>query len=276
MTIDLADYSIAGPLTLLDPDRSYLFAELPTDPGGICRLVQNLVVEPRDAIDAGAGADREAERNIRSAQALIDVVTGLDPGPLHLPRTLDKRVLGTCRHFAVLSCALLRVRGIPARARCGFATYFVEGKNVDHWIVEHWSASELRWVRIDAEVVGRQVVDDAADLTADQFLTGGEAWLRYRAGTADPDLFGVAGVDFAWGIGEIRGNAIRDLVSLCKIEMLPWDEWGRMDDSYHGRTGGDYDSLMDRLAAANASDDAALIRSTYASEDLAVPEAMIV
>lgn len=123
----------------------------------------------------------------------------------------------------MLSCELLRLRGFPARARCGFATYFVEGKNVDHWIVEHWSASELRWVRTDAEVVGRQVVDDA-DLTADQFLTGGEAWLRYRAGTADPDLFGVAGIDFAWGIGEIRGNAIRDLASLCKIEMLPWDE----------------------------------------------------
>lgn len=58
--------------------------------------------------------------------------------------------------------------------------------------------------------------------------------------------------------------------------MLPWDEWGRMDDSYHGKTGSDYDSLMDRLAAVCASDNATLIRSTYASEDLALPESMIV
>lgn len=112
-----------------------MFAELPTDPVGICRRVQNLVVEPRDAIAAGVPAGREVERNIRSAQALIDVVTAMDPGPLHLPRTVDNRVLGPCRHFAVLSCALLRLRGIPARARCGFATYFIAGKSVDHWIV---------------------------------------------------------------------------------------------------------------------------------------------
>lgn len=103
------------------------------------------------------------------------------------------------------------------------------------------------------------VVDDAADLAADQFLTGGAAWTRYRAGSIDPNLFGVAGIDFAWGIGEIRGNAIRDLASLSKIEMLPWDEWGRMDDSYRGRTSDDYDLLMDRLASACAGDNPALL-----------------
>ena len=38
----------------------------------------------------------------------------------------------------------LRLRGIPARARCGFATYFMVRKGVDHWIVEHWrNACEL-------------------------------------------------------------------------------------------------------------------------------------
>lgn len=83
------------------------------------------------------------------------------------------------------------------------------------------------------------------------FLTGGEAWTRYRGG-ADPDLFGVAGVAPAWGVGEIRGNAIRDLAELCHREMLPWDEWGRMTDSYQGRTGPDYDRLMDAIATVCA------------------------
>ena len=49
----------------------------------------------------------------------------------------------------------------------------------------------------------------------------------------------------AWGPAEIRGNAIRDLAALRKLEMLPWDEWGRMTASYQGKTGPDYDALMD-------------------------------
>ncbi|MCA2211786.1 transglutaminase-like domain-containing protein [Wangella sp. NEAU-J3] len=44
----------------------------------------------------------------------------------------------TCRHFAVLACALLRHRGIPARARCGFATYFQPGKGLDHTSGDGW------------------------------------------------------------------------------------------------------------------------------------------
>ncbi|WP_246003264.1 transglutaminase-like domain-containing protein [Nocardia tenerifensis] len=37
--------------------------------------------------------------------------------PLDVAREPSRRVIGTCRHFAVLSCALLRNRGIPSRVR---------------------------------------------------------------------------------------------------------------------------------------------------------------
>jgi hypothetical protein len=268
------DYRRPGPLTRLDPAQVELGAGLGSDPVSICAAVQQLVVEPWDATAAGVADDRLAERNIRPARALVDVLTNLAPGPLHEPRRADRRVVGTCRHFAVLSCALLRMRGIAARARCGFATYFFSDKSVDHWIVEYWQGD--RWVRIDTEVIGKTLVADPADLAPDEFLTGGEAWARYRAGSIDPDTFGVAGTDHAWGIGEIRGNAIRDLASLCKVEMLPWDEWGRMDDSYQGRTGADYDELVDEIPKACASNDPAAVSRTYAGADLAVPEAMIV
>jgi hypothetical protein len=270
------DYSHPGPLTHLEPAQVALGAGLARDAASICAAAQALVVEPDDATAAGVPEHRLVERNIRSARALVDVLTALDPRPLHEPRHPQLRVVGTCRHFALLSCALLRLRGIPARARCGFATYFIKGKSVDHWVVEHWRDSDSRWVRVDTEVLGTTLVPDATDLAVDEFLTGGEAWQRHRAGSIDPDSFGVVGVDYAWGIGEIRGNAIRDLASLCKVEMLPWDEWGRMDDSYQGRTGTDYDELIDRVAAACASDDPTTITATYASEDLMVPNHMIV
>ncbi|MFD5093450.1 transglutaminase domain-containing protein [Amycolatopsis thailandensis] len=41
-----------------------------------------------------------------------------DPAPLTAALEADKRVVGACRHFAVLGCALLRYRGIAARVHC--------------------------------------------------------------------------------------------------------------------------------------------------------------
>ena len=73
----------------------------------------------------------------------------------------------------------------------------------------------------------------------------------------------------------MRGNVIRDPATLNKTEILPWDEWGRMEASYKGETGPEYDELMDAIARACASDDASTIREFYASEDLQVPTGMI-
>jgi hypothetical protein len=129
-------------------------------------------------------------------------------------------------------------------------------------------------VRLDAQHVGR-VEAPAADLTTEQFLTGGEAWDRYRAGELDPDTCGVLGTEHAWGVAEIRGNAIRDLAALRRLEMLPWDEWGRMADSYAGRTGPDYDELLDGVARACASEDPAQVERMYGAEDLAVPPGLL-
>jgi hypothetical protein len=88
--------------------------------------------------------------------------------------------------------------------------------------------------------------------------------------------FGVVGAPHAWGIAEIRGNAIRDLAALNKVEMLPWDEWGRMQPSYKGETGADFDALIDTVAATCASNDLSAIRDLYNSEDLTVPPSLIV
>ena len=118
-------------------------------------------------------------------------------------------------------------------------------------------------------------VGHGAELTEGAFLTGGEAWLRWRAGDVDPADFGVGGHPTNWGIGEIRGNLIRDFAALHKVEMLPWDEWGRMPDSYAGRTGPEYDELMDRVAAVCAEADPHAVTALYATEDLAVPDLLL-
>jgi hypothetical protein len=174
-----------------------------------------------------------------------------------------------------MATAFLRATGVPGRARCGFATYFVPPKKVDHWIVEYWSVDERRWIRIDPEYVDRATPGSARvdDLRRDEFLAAGEAWQLIRSGQEDPGDFGVFGTE-NWGLGEVRGNAMRDLASLVgKVEMLPWDEWGPMEDSYKGKTGDDFDLLMDRLAAATTDADEREQKRIY--ELLAVPAAMI-
>ena len=130
-------------------------------------------------------------------------------------------------------------------------------------------------LRVDSEILGLSFVAKPDDLEPGEFLTGGEAWALCRRGEADPSLFGVDGAPHAWGIGEVRGNAIRDLAALNKIEMLPWDEWGRMDASYKGKTGSDFDDLMDTIATTNASGDSVAMVDLYGTEDLAVPEHLI-
>jgi hypothetical protein len=273
--MDLDFYASPGPLTHLTAVQTEMICGLGLDPTGLCRAVQGLVVQPGDAQGAGLSEQRMAERNTRPASALLQRLQELDAAaPLNEPRPVERRVVGTCRHFAVLATAFLRAVGVPSRARCGFATYFVPPKKVDHWVVEHWSSDDRRWIRIDPEILERETLGpaQAEDLRPGEFLTAGEAWHLARSGRDDPVNFGVFGTE-NWGIGEIRGNAMRDIASLRKIEMLPWDEWGPMEDSYNGTTGADFDVLIDQLAEACRGDDEHEQLRVY--EQLAVPPSLI-
>ncbi|MBF6327810.1 transglutaminase [Nocardia transvalensis] len=201
-------------------------------------------------------------------------VSGKDAYALDSAREPSRRVIGTCRHFAVISCALLRYRGIASRVRCGFATYFQPGQGLDHWITEYWDDTEGRWVRIDSEILGQSVLEHPEDLGAGEFLSGGEAWAAFRDGRIDASTFGVYGTE-NWGPAEIRGNAIKDLAALNKVETLPWDEWGRMTASYNGETGRDYDELLDTIAAICSHGDTVALTELYARDELCVPAELV-
>ncbi|WP_208761804.1 transglutaminase-like domain-containing protein [Microbispora hainanensis] len=155
--------------------------------------------------------------DIRPVNALITALTALDPSPLHQARPPARRVVGTCRDFATIACALLRLRGIPARARCGFGMYFKEGYGLDHWITEYWRDDEDRWVRVDTQHLGRGFVARPDDLAEGEFLTGGEAWTRYRQGHVDGHRFGVPGTDDAWGPDLLLDT----LADTCAAARLP-------------------------------------------------------
>lgn len=268
-------YAVPGPLTELTVEQTEVIRGLAMGSADLCRVAQGLLVAPLDAAAAGLSGQRLSERTIRPATSLLARALELSGAPLDQPRAAELRVVGTCRHFALMATALMRAVDLPARARCGFAAYFAPPRKVDHWIVEYWSDEDRRWVRLDPEYLDRPTPAGARadDLRSDEFLTAGEAWQLIRSGGDDPEHFGVFGTD-NWGSGEIRGNAMRDLASLvAKTEMLPWDAWGPMEDSYSGKTGDDFDRLVDDLAAACGSGDERSLERVY--RQLAVPASMI-
>lgn len=130
-------YLLPGPLTTLDGAPDAALQTDATTPVDICWPVHSLVVQPDDAKQLGLPAGRLASNNVRPATALLREILAHDPRALDQPRPPVDRVVGTCRHFAVLSCARLRHRGVPARVRCGFATDFLPGKGLDHWVTEY-------------------------------------------------------------------------------------------------------------------------------------------
>jgi hypothetical protein len=84
----------------------------------------------------------------------------------------------------------------------------------------------------------------------DQFIVGGAAWKMCRAGQADPDQFGIFdmhGMDF------IKGDFLRDVASLNKMELLPWDCWGLIFTDYVTLPADDL-SMLDRLADLTSID----------------------
>ena len=268
-------YAAPGPMTDLAGVPTDVFDGLPTDPVGLCRAVPGLIVHEMWASAYGfeVPEDRLTDLQSRSAVEMTDVIRRLDPGPLSAARPVEQRMVGNCRHFSTLSCALLRRAGIPARARCGFGMYFEPGKHVDHWVTEYWNETEQRWVRIDAQLddVQRAAIAadfDTEDLPPGPFLPAGEAWEQCRTGRADPDTFGI--FEF-WGLWFVQANVVRELAALNKMELLPWDVWGAM--KFQEEPDGAAASLTDTVAGVIAGGNVDAIRTVYEdSNDLRVPD----
>src|SRR6187551_1105858 len=115
------DYVAPGPFTSLGEAAGSVVA---MDPLEICEPVHALFLHPDEQPGKDLPEQRQVEKNVRPASELATLLLARDPVPLTVAREPGERLVGTCRHFAVMSCALLRDRGIAARVRCGFGMYF--------------------------------------------------------------------------------------------------------------------------------------------------------
>jgi len=218
-----------------------------TDPGNQKGLFEGIRADTRSIVEAVQGVmihgglawlydlkpspAQTGGEQIRKTEELLQRIAGLEGAPLAVRRPPEKRLLVNCREFAVLTCSIFRHKGIPARARAGYAVYtWGRGKYDNHWICEYWNQKERRWVQVDAQIDDKQrdlthVDFDTLDLPGGKFVTAGDGWQRYRRRELKPELFGVAGEGrwIAMGWPMVMPNVTCDVMALNKMELLPWD-----------------------------------------------------
>lgn len=274
---DILDF-YARPAALTSVGRhSTLIRDLPRDIAGLVRVVQGLALHRymASAYDVAVPDERGGEGHIRPVEQMLDRLLDIDARPLAAPRTPDRRLVGVCRHFSQFLVSLLRAKGIPARSRCGFGSYFNPGSFEDHWVCEYWNAGEARWVLADPQFdeiwrAQLRVDHDVLDVPRGHFLVAGEAWARCRSGAADPSKFGIFDLRGLWFIA---CDVVRDVAALNKMEMLAWDVWGAMPRP--GETlRDDQLAFFDRLAELTREPDAWFdeLRRLYETDDrLRVP-----
>ena len=141
----------------------------------------------------------------------------------------------------------------------------------DHWVCEYWNADEARWVLVDAQLDALQR-EHAGDRRSTRWTcratsssSAGKAWQLCRTGQADPEPFGIFDMHGLWFV---RGDLVRDVAALNKVELLPWDGWGLIDARDEDLSAADW-ALLDRVAALTAVDDPpfAEVRAIYEGAD---------
>ena len=265
-------YATPGLMTELG-EHSLLFNGLSTDIPTLCGIVQGLILHLHWAERYGVklSEERRQEANLRRVSRQLSRIRELDENPLTTARPFKRRIVGTCRDYSVFLSAILRYQGIPARARCGFGTYFTPNKYEDHWVCEYWKADEERWVMVDAQLdqFQRDVLSiefNTFDMPEGQFLSAGKAWELCHAGKTDPESFGIFDMHGMWFIG---GNVVRDLLSLNKIELLPWDGWGFMPRYEQQDIPLEDMELLDRVASVTLAGNEAFseVHSIFENEE---------
>lgn len=306
-------YREPGVITRLDKYKDFI-EWLTDDPNAICQVVQGLIIH--DSWVALYGQDynksHEYTQTMAYMEDLLDKALELDASNLSIPRHPRDRVIACCREFATLMCALLRAKGIPARSRCGFATYFGwDGQYQDHWICEYWNGD--RWIMADPQIdpfqestiinwsfdskhntehnIQRNKNFNPRDLMPDEFIPAGLAWKLCRNGVAHENHFGIGcpikpewGINSLHGLWFVRGQLLRDFASLNKVETVPyliriskgldWKSWRLMDKKDEELTEQDM-QFLDTIAelSINVDDNINKIREMYESNyELRVPD----
>lgn len=138
-------------------------------------------------------------------------------------REAKDKVHVTCRGQAILLAGILKAKGIPARARSGFAEYIgCDGIYRDHWITEYFDEREGRWKLADADMhcPDHEISFDLNDIPHDKFLFGAGAFLGVREGKFADENVQFASVPPTLGMKAAVRGLFYDFHSLMNDEII--------------------------------------------------------
>lgn len=253
------------------------FNKFPDDLKKVCKIIQGLLVHPDSiehyGLDLTAG--RVQDRYIKTVQAIVNRLQQIENKDLMLSRLPKNRILNNCRHFAMFFCSVLREKGIPARCRCGFATYLETNWFEDHWICEFYDKDKKEWKRVDPMIDKLHIEMcnikgfNQLDLAVKDFYTGGGLWVLYRQGKINPGLCGFSLEEGESGEWYIRGNLLRDFFALNKMEYTYQELSKLMDRNY--KPSEEELELLDRIATLIAVGDLEGIMKFYKDNKFLIP-----
>lgn len=157
-----------------------------------------------------------------TAQSVIAELLRKNPN-YDIKREAKDKVHITCRGQAILLASILKAKGIPARARSGYAEYIhYDGIYYDHWITEYFDKKEYRWKLVDADehCPDHEMGFDLNDIPYDKFLFGAEAYLGIRENRYKEETIWYASDPVTLGLkASIRGLFF-DFHSLMNDEII--------------------------------------------------------
>ena len=170
-----------------------------------------------------------------TAPAMTAELFRLDERGFVRERAVEHKLVVTCRYVSVLMSAILKAKGIPARSRAGFASYFHPGTSMDHWINQYYSEREERWITFDADGFYEEggMLLAQYDMPESSFDWVADTWLAVRGGKADGRHFVYADGLGTCGIPALARYLIYDFHALMNDEItytfLPAYADGRLD-----------------------------------------------
>jgi len=197
-----------------DPgEYAYLYENLPDSLPELCRLIKSQFIHPyaelpeyRDQIPKERWDESFKYPTVESV--LKGLLSYDSRGLVNDRKPQDRLVLG-CRDYAILLASIVKYRGIPARVRCGHATYIIPDFHTSHTICEVWNENDKRWMLVDP---GMNMVDFGRD----KFDFSNDAWLQMQKKEIDPNLYGIPG-QYS-GMVSILAKVNTDLASILGIE----------------------------------------------------------
>lgn len=197
-----------------DPgEYAYLYAYLPDSLPELCKLIRSQFIHPYGELNKYRELIPKERWNeifkYPSVQSILEGLVSYDPSGLTKERKPEDRLVLGCQQNAILLASILKYRGIPARVRCGHATYLMPGFHISHTVCEVWNEDDKRWMLVDPSM-------DMVDFSRDKFDFSNDLWLKMQNGEIDPELYGIP--RRYTGLVSILGKVCTDLASILGTE----------------------------------------------------------